>query len=203
MIRINDLKFKATLKAAVIVCGLLLCAVVGFGQQTINLSAAPTTVTLPDGSVVPDVGLFLRHGCDWCDRDLRGVESVFGGESNGHAARTGHLVARGDYCSVCLHGDEPDDQPHQQSLVYAHRGYDGEYHSHVDSDCGAGGRRPRQLRSEPPRRVPTTPTRRGASLGLSPTPPTLRRAPRSHTLQTLRSCSASPGTARAVDSARK
>jgi hypothetical protein len=53
MIRINDWKFKATLKAAVIVGGLLLWAVMGFGQQTINLSAAPTTVTLPDGTVVP------------------------------------------------------------------------------------------------------------------------------------------------------
>ena len=58
MIRINDLKFKATLKAAVIVGGLLLCAVMGFGQQTINLSAAPTTVTLPDGAVVPMWGYF-------------------------------------------------------------------------------------------------------------------------------------------------
>ena len=58
MIRINDLKFKATLKAAVIVGGLLLCAVMGFGQQTINLSAAPTTVTLPDGTVVPMWGYF-------------------------------------------------------------------------------------------------------------------------------------------------
>jgi hypothetical protein len=58
MIRINDLKFKATLKAAVIVCGLLLCAVVGFGQQTVNLTAAPTTVTLPDGTVVPMWGYF-------------------------------------------------------------------------------------------------------------------------------------------------
>ncbi len=58
MIRINDLKFNATLKAAVIVGGLLLCAVMGFGQQTINLSAAPTTVTLPDGTVVPMWGYF-------------------------------------------------------------------------------------------------------------------------------------------------
>jgi hypothetical protein len=58
MIRINDWKFKATLKAAVIVGGLLLCAVMGFGQQTINLSAAPTTVTLPDGTLVPMWGYF-------------------------------------------------------------------------------------------------------------------------------------------------
>jgi hypothetical protein len=58
MIRINESKFQATLKAAVIVCGLLLCAVAGFGQQTINLTAAPTTVTLPDGTVVPMWGYF-------------------------------------------------------------------------------------------------------------------------------------------------
>src|SRR5579864_7653498 len=59
MIRINDWKFKATLKAAVIVGGLLLCAVMGFGQ-TINLSAAPTTVTLPDGTTVPMWGYFCQ-----------------------------------------------------------------------------------------------------------------------------------------------
>jgi hypothetical protein len=54
MIRINDLKFKATLKAAVIVGGFLLfAAAMGLGQQTVNLTAAPTTLPLPDGTVVP------------------------------------------------------------------------------------------------------------------------------------------------------
>src|SRR6516225_943247 len=59
MIRINDLKFKATVKAAVIVCGILLfAAAMGFGQQQINLTAAPTTTTLPDGTTVPMWGYF-------------------------------------------------------------------------------------------------------------------------------------------------
>jgi len=54
MIRINDLKFKATLKAAVIVGGFLLfAAAMGFGQQQVNLTAGPTTLPLPDGTVVP------------------------------------------------------------------------------------------------------------------------------------------------------
>jgi len=54
MIWINDLKFKATLKAAVIVGGFLLfAAAMGFGQQQVNLTAGPTTLPLPDGTVVP------------------------------------------------------------------------------------------------------------------------------------------------------
>ena len=54
MIRINDLKFRATLKAAVIVGGFLLfAAAMGFGQQQVNLTAGPTTLPLPDGTVVP------------------------------------------------------------------------------------------------------------------------------------------------------
>ena len=32
---------------------LLLGATLGFGQQQVNLTAAPTTATLPDGSSVP------------------------------------------------------------------------------------------------------------------------------------------------------
>jgi len=58
MIRINDLKCKATLKAAALVSVFLLFgAVAGFGQ-TINLTAAPTTVTMPDGTIVPMWGYF-------------------------------------------------------------------------------------------------------------------------------------------------
>src|SRR5438552_13466071 len=45
---------KAILKAALrVVCILPFAAVVAFGQQTVNLTAGPTTVTLPDGSTVP------------------------------------------------------------------------------------------------------------------------------------------------------
>ncbi len=46
--------FKAILKAAVRVVGILLfAAVAAFGQQQVNLTAGPATVTLPDGSTVP------------------------------------------------------------------------------------------------------------------------------------------------------
>src|ERR1700680_97478 len=46
--------FKATLKAAVRVVGILpFAAVVALGQQQVNLTAGPATVTLPDGSMVP------------------------------------------------------------------------------------------------------------------------------------------------------
>ena len=59
MIRINDLKCKATLKAAALVSVfLLLVSIAGFGQQTINLTAAPTTATMPDGTMVPMWGYF-------------------------------------------------------------------------------------------------------------------------------------------------
>src|SRR5256885_7836804 len=45
---------KAILKAALrVVCILPFAAVVAFGQQTVNLTAGPTTITLPDGTVVP------------------------------------------------------------------------------------------------------------------------------------------------------
>src|SRR6266576_3672024 len=45
---------KAILKAALRVISILpFAAVVAFGQQTVNLTAAPTSTTLPDGTVVP------------------------------------------------------------------------------------------------------------------------------------------------------
>src|ERR1700674_4540039 len=47
-------KIKAVLKAALrVACILPFAAVVAFGQQTINLTAAPTTTTLPNGTTVP------------------------------------------------------------------------------------------------------------------------------------------------------
>src|ERR1700741_3959902 len=50
---------KAMLKAALrVVCILPFAAVVAFGQQTVNLTAAPTSTTLPDGTVVPMWGYF-------------------------------------------------------------------------------------------------------------------------------------------------
>src|ERR1700741_3698424 len=50
---------KATLNTTLRVAALfLLGAAAAFGQQVINLTAAPTSVTLPDGSTVPMWGYF-------------------------------------------------------------------------------------------------------------------------------------------------
>src|SRR6266849_8626803 len=50
--RMNNV--KAILKAALrVACILPFAAVVAFGQQQVNLTAAPTTTTMPDGTVVP------------------------------------------------------------------------------------------------------------------------------------------------------
>jgi Bacterial Ig domain len=55
--RMNNL--KAILKAALrVACILPFAAVVAFGQQTVNLTAAPTTTTLPNGTTVPMWGYF-------------------------------------------------------------------------------------------------------------------------------------------------
>src|SRR6266852_3371123 len=55
--RMNN--FKAILKAALRVASILpFAAVVAFGQQTVNLTAAPTTTTMPDGTTVPMWGYF-------------------------------------------------------------------------------------------------------------------------------------------------
>ena len=55
MIRMNDFNFRARLRAVLLASGFfLLATVLGFGQNTqINLTAGPTTLTLPDGNVVP------------------------------------------------------------------------------------------------------------------------------------------------------
>ena len=51
--------FCKTLKTAVLAISvLLLGASISFAQQQVNLTAAPTTVTMPDGSVVPMWGYF-------------------------------------------------------------------------------------------------------------------------------------------------
>ncbi len=50
--------FKVILKSAARVLAILPFAAVASGQQTINLTAAPTTTTLPDGTVVPMWGYF-------------------------------------------------------------------------------------------------------------------------------------------------
>ncbi len=50
--RMNNI--KAILKAATLaVAALLLTAGASFAQQVVNLTAAPTTTTLPDGTTVP------------------------------------------------------------------------------------------------------------------------------------------------------
>src|SRR6516225_5462625 len=48
---------KAILKSAALVLAILSCAAAAFGQS-INLTAAPTTATMPDGTVVPMWGYF-------------------------------------------------------------------------------------------------------------------------------------------------
>src|SRR5215468_9564664 len=45
--------FKALLKSAARVLAILPFAAAAFGQQTINLTAGPTTTTMPDGTTVP------------------------------------------------------------------------------------------------------------------------------------------------------
>src|SRR5712691_7017505 len=55
--RMNNM--KAILKAATLaVAALLLTAGASFAQQVVNLTAAPTTTTLPDGTTVPMWGYF-------------------------------------------------------------------------------------------------------------------------------------------------
>src|SRR5262249_42231422 len=46
-------KFKAILKIAAPVLAILSFATAAYGQQQINLTAGPTTTTMPDGTVVP------------------------------------------------------------------------------------------------------------------------------------------------------
>jgi len=59
--RIND--FKAILKGGGMLRGVLFSgAVAAYGQQQINLTAAPATVTLPDGSQVPMWGYSCGNG---------------------------------------------------------------------------------------------------------------------------------------------
>src|SRR5215469_1268653 len=45
--------FKAILKSTARVLAILSFATAAYGQQTINLTAAPTSTTMPDGTVVP------------------------------------------------------------------------------------------------------------------------------------------------------
>ena len=64
MIRIYDCMSKRTLKAAVLISTFLLCAVaMGFGQQ-VNLTAGATTISLPDGTVVPMWGYTCGTGAN-------------------------------------------------------------------------------------------------------------------------------------------
>ncbi|HEX8837630.1 MAG TPA: hypothetical protein VF748_11890, partial [Candidatus Acidoferrum sp.] len=57
--RNSDYNGKAIMKAAILVASILLFGGgASFAQQTINLTAAPTTTTLPDGTTVPMWGYF-------------------------------------------------------------------------------------------------------------------------------------------------
>src|SRR5215469_17896238 len=57
--RTSDLKGNAILKGAVLLaCILLFGGGASFAQQAVNLTVAPTTTTLPDGTAVPMWGYF-------------------------------------------------------------------------------------------------------------------------------------------------
>jgi hypothetical protein len=57
--RTSHFKANAIMKAAALVASIFLFGVsASFGQQTVNLTAAPTTTTLPDGTTVPMWGYF-------------------------------------------------------------------------------------------------------------------------------------------------
>ncbi|MBZ5546847.1 MAG: hypothetical protein LAO22_02630 [Acidobacteriia bacterium] len=73
--RFNNL--KATLKTAVLVTTvLLLGAGLAVGQVTVNLTAGPSTATLPDGSAVPMWGYSCDGGASANCRALNGSTSV-------------------------------------------------------------------------------------------------------------------------------
>src|SRR5271168_3286451 len=59
MMRTSHFNANAILKAAVLAASILLFgASASFAQQVVNLTAAPTTTVLPDGSTVPMWGYF-------------------------------------------------------------------------------------------------------------------------------------------------
>ncbi len=103
--RVNSLKaiVNTALRGAAV---LLVGAGVASAQQAINLSAGPTTATLPDGNCCPDVGLFLR--C--CRRDRNG-------DLRQPKSRSDRLVPRRDHCT---RGDIGVDQHHNHSHQQSH-----------------------------------------------------------------------------------
>ena len=90
MIRINDSQSQTTLKAAVLVSVFLLfAAVMGFGQQQVNLTAGPATTTLPDGTVIPMWGYSCGAAVTGSTATCAPLSGTGGGMSNG--AATGAL----------------------------------------------------------------------------------------------------------------
>src|SRR5256885_12238180 len=94
--------WKAILKAALRVVSILpFAAVVALGQQTVNLTAGPTTVTLPDGSVVPMWGYS-------CGAALRGSTPAFAPvESAAPFTSPAPSVPRGTFRSHVFTGGRP------------------------------------------------------------------------------------------------
>ena len=78
----------------------------GVRPAAVNLTAGPTTATLPDGSAGADVGLQLRHGRGGSTGHLRGAESA-------PAAGWSPVVI------TVPTGQDLHDQPHQQPVVRA------------------------------------------------------------------------------------
>jgi hypothetical protein len=97
--------FKTKLRAALRILAILpFAAVAAFGQQGINLTAAPTTVTLPDGSTVPMWGYFCGGAVATNPLPAASCAAL-----NPAPAAT--------WSPVVITGTGPDHQPHQQSLV--------------------------------------------------------------------------------------
>jgi hypothetical protein len=75
--------FKAILKAVVLVTGILLLgAGASVAQTVVNLTAAPTTATLPDGTIVPMWGYF-------CSGDTTGTHPTTAGACSALNSRAG------------------------------------------------------------------------------------------------------------------
>ena len=95
---------KATLKTAVLAATvLLLGAGVSVAQQQVNLTAAPATATLPDGSAVPMWG----YSCG---------AAVTGSTATCAALNPAATPAGWSPVVITVpHGPSPDDQPDEQS----------------------------------------------------------------------------------------
>ena len=122
--RMTDL--KAIVKATVLGATVLLLGL-GMARAQVSLVAAPTTVTLPDGSVVPMWGYSCVSAVGATCTAL-----------NPAAAATGTWSPVVITVPDTVGGTSSDNQSHQLALVSDLRNHD----SHLDHDRGTGRRRP-------------------------------------------------------------